>query len=180
MVETGTFRGTTTEFLWHISGVPVYSVESEARFYQYASMRLAGISDIHLVHSDSRDFLRQIASDVAVPRETVFFYLDAHRDADLPLLDEVVTIWKHWTDPVIMIDDFEVPGDGGYGFDDYGEGRQLSLDYLPIDRLADLGVLVPTLASGDETGAKRGCAVLVKTSRVVSLCASAGLRAIFP
>ena len=61
-----------------------------------------------------------------------------------------------------MIDDFQVPHDPGYGFDDYGPmcGR-LTIDFIE-DLIAeyDLSVCFPAFASVDETGSKRGCVIL--------------------
>src|SRR5687767_9801389 len=66
IVETGTFRGTTTEFLAQF-GVPVYSVEAEPRYHAFAAMRLRASRDqVHLSLADSRAFLRRLASDATV------------------------------------------------------------------------------------------------------------------
>jgi hypothetical protein len=84
------------------------------------------------------------------------FYLDAHWYADLPLRDEIRTIQENWTDFIVLIDDFEVPGDAGYGADRYGKTR-LSLGYV-ADLITEAGIDVyfPRIRSGDETGARRG------------------------
>ncbi|MGH7488291.1 MAG: hypothetical protein ACREMY_22235, partial [bacterium] len=59
---------------------------------------------------------------------------------------------------VLMIDDFQVPGDPGYSFDDYGPGKALTSEYLP--ELNGWGLFYPCAPSSSETGARRGCAVL--------------------
>jgi hypothetical protein len=169
VVETGTYRGTTTEFLWHLTGRPVFSVESERRSFEYAKRRFARNESVQLSLSDSRIFLQRLVDNDEVPKKTVLFYLDAHWGADLPLRDELVIIAQHWSDPIIVIDDFAVPGDPGYGFDDYGEGRSLTLDYLPPNAIEDMVVLFPSLPSRLETGARRGCAVLVERTRELDL-----------
>ena len=55
-----------------------------------------------------------------------------------------------------MVDDFQVPGDAGYQFDDYGEGKKLSLNYL--NPVAHLGFtpFFPTLPSSEESGVNAG------------------------
>jgi hypothetical protein len=60
-----------------------------------------------------------------------------------------------------MIDDFRVPGDAGYRYDDYGRGKSLSMhDFgAQFERLA-LKPYFPAVSSGDETGAGSGCVVL--------------------
>ena len=60
---------------------------------------------------------------------------------------------------MVVVDDFEVPGDTGYTFDDYGPGKRLCVDYLPD--VPGWGLFFPSLASAEETGGRRGCAVLV-------------------
>jgi hypothetical protein len=130
IVETGTFRGTTSDLLAR-SGLPVYTVEAHPRFYTYCRARFwrEGRSNLHLYQSDSRTFLRQLEADPAVPKEDVFFYLDAHWGEDLPLREELEIIFGNWRRSVVMIDDFHVPG-FRYKFDDYGPGKALNLEYL--------------------------------------------------
>lgn len=160
VVETGAFRATTTEFLATESGLPVYTVESYPRFFHYARLRLRRQKLVHVEKGDSRAFLEKLASDPAVCKQNAFFYLDSHWGDDLPLKREVELIAKFWQSVVIMIDDFVVPGDCGYGFDEYGAGR-LSLELLhPLSSLG-LTAFFPAIPSEQETGRKRGCVVLV-------------------
>jgi hypothetical protein len=44
----------------------------------------------------------------------LFFYLDAHWNEDLPLAEEIDLIFSRSPCAVVMIDDFEVPGDPGF------------------------------------------------------------------
>lgn len=118
VVETGTYRGTTTEFLHHVTGGPVFSIESVPRYHDFASRRFAVSDPVHLRLGDSRPVLAQLAEDDRCPKHQVLFYLDAHWARDLPLHGELELIRRRWHDCVVMIDDFEVPGDPGYGFDD--------------------------------------------------------------
>lgn len=69
-----------------------------------------------------------------------------------------------WHSSVIMIDDFEVPGDPGYGYDEYGSLGRICLEYLPP--LSEVGLVpfFPSIPSTEETGFKMGCAVLTDTS----------------
>jgi hypothetical protein len=91
----------------------------------------------------------------------VFFYLDAHWNADLPLNAELDLIGTHWQSYVIMIDDFQVPDDNGYGYDDYGPGKVLDLSLLEAQiKKYNLKVFFPAARSNEESGGKRGCVVL--------------------
>jgi hypothetical protein len=159
VVETGTYRGESTLFFAD-TGCPVYSSEVDPRFWSYSRARLRSRSNAHLYLGDSRESLRQLIQDSAMPKDRVFFYLDAHWREDLPLREEVDLIFRHWTRPVVMVDDFQVPDDPGYKFDDYGEGKKLSLAYL--NPVAHLGFIpfFPALPSSEEVGIKRGWVVL--------------------
>jgi hypothetical protein len=161
VVETGTYRGTTTQFLFEESKLPVYSVEAHARYFRHAWWRFRHVPSVSIRRGDSRWFLEALAHEDHVPMDRVFFYLDAHWDDDLPLHVEIDSIVQNWTRPVIMIDDFQVPGDIGYTFDDYGPKKRLCIDYLASSRARSLVPYFPTLPSGQESGSKRGCVVLV-------------------
>jgi hypothetical protein len=159
-VETGTWLGGSTAFIADVFGCSVWSVEADLNAFQFASRTLGGRPDICLEFGDTRVFL----SDIALRLETdvpVFFYLDAHwDDADLPLWEEIRIIFEAWSQPVVLIDDFAVPGDDGYGFDDYGPGRSLTLATLSGHLPPGVVALFPVLASTEESGARRGCCVL--------------------
>lgn len=159
IVETGTFRGTTTEFL-AASGLPVLSVESDPRYHAYASWRLRRLRRrVRLYLGDSREFLRQLAHDPQFSEQRIFFYLDAHWHADLPLRDELQVIFNRWPDSTVMVDDFQVPGTT-YGYDDYGRGNVLNLEYLEPLRHLDLAPFFPAVGPERETGQRRGSVVL--------------------
>lgn len=164
IVETGTFRGTTTEFFAQFA-VPVYSVEAEPRFHHFAACRFRESNRVHLALGDSRSFLSRLAADPTVPKNNVFFYLDAHWNADLPLAQEITTIFANWQQAVIMVDDFEVPGDS-YAYDDYGPGAALNAEYLDRLNRTDMHRFYPSLRAAGETGAKRGCVVLCNDAQV--------------
>ena len=166
IVETGTFRGTTTEFFAR-AGLPVYSVEIDLREHGFASQRLSHLRDrVHLFHGNSPEFLQSLADDSAFPKSNVFFYLDAHVQSaqvyhQAPLVEELETIFANWNEAVVMVDDFQVPGTA-YGFDDWGPDRNLDLACLEPLKHLELSFFFPTLDPKNETGAKRGCVVLCR------------------
>ena len=161
VVETGTWTGDTTGFMAETSRLPVFSCELNYRSHTLARRRLVDFAGITLQLSDSRRFLSELAGDPVIANSKTFFYLDAHWYADLPLLEEVALIAKSWSDFVIMVDDFQVPGDEGYGYDDYGPGKALTLEYLSeAIRERSLTAYFPSARSADESGHKRGCVIL--------------------
>ena len=166
IVETGTFRGSTTAY-FATFGAPVYSVELNARHAGFAEQRLARHAHVHLYVNNSPDFLRGLANDPAFPKDSVIFYLDAHWYRHLPLAEELEIIFANWRNAIVMVDDFEVPGTD-YTFDDYGPGHALTLAYLDPLAPFNLTPFFPAADSSAETGLKRGCVVLCKESGMIT------------
>lgn len=160
IVETGTYRGTTTEYFRRTTGVPVHSFEVAPRSYGFARARLRSAPQVYLHHCDSRAGLADLAARRALPSGPLFFYLDAHGLGALPLAEEVDLVFAHWAEAVVMIDDFAVPDDPGYGFDAYGPGEVLTLDYLGSRTAPPMALWLPACRSAEESGARRGCIVL--------------------
>ena len=163
IIETGTFRGVTTQFLISASEVPVYSIEAIPRYFKYTDRVLRQqlqpehLSRLRLMFGDSRSVL----PDLGRLSGTGLFYLDAHWQDDLPLWEELDLVRRMWSNAVVVIDDFAVPGDDGYGFDDYGGRNRLTPENLPSWVWTDRKVCYPTRPSAKETGSKRGCIVIM-------------------
>lgn len=163
--ETGTFHGSTTSYMSNNSRLPIYTVEGHERTFGYCRARFWNNKLVNLSFGDSRLFLMSLLKDTKFQNVPIFFYLDAHWDQNLPLLEECQIILDHKIHAVIMIDDFEVVGDKGYKFDDYGDGKQLTLEYLqPI--VNSVSMFFPNCKSDQETGAKKGCIVLGTSENV--------------
>lgn len=166
IIETGTYRGVTTEWLAGF-GVPVLTIEADDLSFHFARRRLARFAHVRAAHGDSVDVLRK------EPREDepVFLYLDAHREAYLPLRDELHTIFDRMPRAVVLIDDCAVPEDAGYGYND-----ALNVQYLERSKLpATSRVFFPTVPSREETGHRRGAAVLTADLRLAELVAATPL-----
>jgi hypothetical protein len=158
IVETGTFRGSTTRFLAENSGgAAVYSCEYGPLNFEFAKWRLRGKPNLFLFNLDSRKFIRELS----VSRQAkTFFYLDAHWGADLPLREELELIFRDFENFVVMIDDFEVPNDPGYEVDDYGPGKRLSLRDFPLHKDGRITCYFPARAASQESGLRRGAIIL--------------------
>jgi len=162
IIETGTYTGNTTGYMAKTSCLPVYTCELNNIYLSIARKRLEGMSNINFMLSDSRRFLHELAKKEVCKRKS-FIYLDAHGYEDVPLKEEIEIICNNWKDFVIMVDDFQVPGDSGYGYDNYGKNKTLSLNnYTQVITKHDLVPFFPTLPSAEETGYKRGCIILAK------------------
>jgi hypothetical protein len=164
IVETGTYRGTTTEWLAAFQA-PVYSCEASAENFGFSRARLGAIPNVHLLHMDSRAALRHILTGPLSLQwnQPILFYLDAHWHDDLPLADEIDIIFAAAPRAIVLVDDFQVPDDPGYAFDDYGPGKVLTPECI-ADSVArhSLAAYYPLTPSARETGAKRGCVALAK------------------
>ena len=160
IVETGSFRGSSTQFMASNSGLPLFSCEINPRFFFYSHARLKPFANATLLREDSRAFLRDLFTRKQLPAGTIFFYLDAHWTEDLPLWDELNLIFSSGVPSVVMIDDFRVPGDSGYTYDDYGTGKCLCVHDLRKSVVADVTLFFPRMSSAAETGQKRGSLIV--------------------
>jgi hypothetical protein len=174
VLETGTFRGTTTEFFANSPDVSrVDSVEANDRSFGFAAERFRFSSKVRLTFGDSRKALSVILA-TSIKNDRFFVYLDAHWGDDIPLAEEVHLLLRSRHPCIIMVDDFRVPHDPGYGYDDYGSGKELTSDYLFRNEL-NLSLYYPAVDSSQETGARRGCTVFATDSGLEPLLASSKL-----
>ncbi len=173
IIETGTWVGNTTGFMAKTSNLPVYTCELKKQFNSLAKLRLKDIPNITFALSDSRVFLRSLAAVNTLKIRMPFIYLDAHwYEEELPLQEELEIIYNGWKDFVIMIDDFYVHGDDGYGYDSYGK-KTLSLEVFSEVMLKyELIPFFPALSSIEETGFKRGCVVLARKGKFSEILGS--------
>ncbi len=162
IIETGTYLGQTTEWLAAFQ-TPIYSCEYSDENFGFAKERLKNFENIKLRQGDSLVALKAFLEGplVQLRESPLLFYLDAHWGADLPLAEEVDQIFSNCSNVLVLIDDFQVIGDEGYRYDDYGQGKNLTLDYLreAVEKFG-LSAHSPSILSKDETGAKRGCVLL--------------------
>jgi predicted O-methyltransferase YrrM len=169
IVETGTFLGTTTEWMAGFQ-VPVITCENSAECFGFARARLRPLRNVTITLGDSREFLRGLPQDKRfdASNATILFYLDAHWNADLPLAAEIDIVFNSCPKAAVLMDDFEVPGDPGYDFDSYGPDLALNASYIDTAvRNHGLETFYPSTPSSTETGMRRGCVVLCKDEGVV-------------
>jgi hypothetical protein len=188
IVETGTSLGATTELMSQ-TGLLVFTIELHPRNYGFARARFWRRQKVKLLHGDSRASLVKLFDGALQPlsNRTIFFYLDAHYYDDLPLAEEIDIIFSQCPLAVVMVDDFEVPSDVGYGYDDYGPGRALVSGYIrPAISAHDLQAFYPSTPSvadypstpmaaaglAEPGRLRRGCVVLVKEAHHGAVLAS--------
>lgn len=159
VVETGTFLGTTTEFFAQF-GLPVVTAEHNPDVAARASERLRKFGNVDLRICDSVLMLQSLVQEPIDRNVPTLFYLDAHWEKHLPLRQEAELAIGNFSKAVLLIDDFAVPDDPGYTFDDYGSGNRLDLAYLMAAKLPAIMTYFPSTPSHQETGARRGCVVV--------------------
>jgi hypothetical protein len=160
IIETGTWTGNTTGYMAETTGLPVWSCELNHRFHFISKTRLADFPEVHLALGDSRSFLAGLLQG-ELARQRLFYYLDAHWYDDLPLVEELGLIGSKCDNFVVMIDDFQVPEDSGYKYDDYGPGKALALGLIKdVIECHHLATFFPATPSTEDTGARRGCIVI--------------------
>lgn len=168
IIETGTYRGTTTEWFAGF-GIPVLTIEEDERAFRFASRRLERFPHVRVVHASSVAALERVPRE----RDPVFCYLDAHREASLPLRGELRVIFDRMPRAIVLIDDFAIPDDPGYGFGDYGPGAVVNVQYIESSDLPrGIGLFFPRVPSSEESGHRRGAAVLTADPRLAELLAA--------
>jgi predicted O-methyltransferase YrrM len=168
-VETGTYLGTSTPYLAALAERGAITIEISDHFAERARRRFAANhADAQIVQllGDSVERIRQVLDGLDPHSDRVLAYLDAHWQDSVPTSAELAALADWGGTWVAVVDDFEVPGDPGYGFDAYG-ATVVGLDLVP-DR-PDLVAFVPSVPSAAETGARRGTGVVMPPSVLASL-----------
>ncbi|MDP4002719.1 hypothetical protein [Methylobacterium sp. NEAU K] len=159
IIETGSFRGVSTAWLARNFQKPIYTCEIERMHALQAIQNTKQFQNVTVSIEDSRKFLISVLERIN-PDSSVIFYLDAHWENDLPLVEELEIIYRRHYRSVVIIDDFMVPDDVDYGWDDYGEGKSLDVRMLAGKVPIGTELFFPTLPGHQESGARRGCCVI--------------------
>ena len=165
--ETGTNLGHSTPFLARVLGCEVWTAEIDPASAERVRRRFAHSPALHVREGDSPAVLAELVDRFGPGRP--FFYLDAHWRDHLPLWDELAVVFAHADDPIVMIDDFAVPGDPGYGYDDYGPGHVLDIEHLRPHVPEGFTWWFPALPASVETGARRGCVLIAREEHAAAL-----------
>ena len=155
------------------TGRRVISVEANPAFFGFAKRRLLNRRNVELMYGFSQAVLTEVLDGDLRPMrdERLFFYLDAHgKSRPLPLAEEIDIIFDRCSSAVVMVDDFMVPGDEGYAYEDYGQGQELTPKYIaPGIARHDLAVFYPSTPAASEDGKRRGCVVLCKSGDLAEM-----------
>jgi len=128
-VETGTFLGRSTAFAAGANPeVPVFTAEISAEYFDLARRRLQAFPNVSQYHMHSADFMRLLVAEEKAVGDFPVFFLDAHWYDDWPLVRELELIRNHCPRAIVVIDDFQVPGQPQFPYDNYGREKVCGLD----------------------------------------------------
>lgn len=164
VIESGSFLGTTTQYLSVLARVKTYSIEINQKFSRIAKSRLSGdISNdrVQIIDGDSATQFPRILEGIDSKNSCVLAYLDAHWLEHIPLHEELQSLLDWGGDFVAIIDDFYIPGDQGYGYDIY-ENHRVDVTHVPVSE--QISIWIPSESSTEESGARRGTAYIVSAS----------------
>lgn len=157
IIETGSYTGSTTMYLASF-GTPVFSIEIMPDHYYIARFRMRKCANVTLALGASARLLEWLRGGNCLPISRPLFYLDAHWGEDLPLRQELDQIWNGWAEAVVVIDDFKVPHDSGFGYDDYGPGKVIDLELCSPP--PSVCTYWPNHSAGEESGHRRGASYM--------------------
>lgn len=166
-VETGTYLGWSTELVarW-FPNLPVISCEIVDTNYHIARDALKKYPNItqHLGSSD-KILGTLIGASAPLLGECPIFYLDAHWQLYWPLRNELSHISGAHLKGVIVIDDFEVPGQPQFGYDidggasgANGGGQRCNFDYIKpaLSQENQMQIFYPKYSARDAFGCTAG------------------------
>ena len=146
-------------------GLPVETVEAHPRYPAFSAAWLRKKVNVKLYLDSSVPFLKDRVGRTT--RDTrQLFYLDAHWENYLPLREELELIFETYRNAIVVIDDFNVEDDPGYGFDSYGPDKTLNLDLLRRCNVPPMFIFYPSTRSDQETGMRRGWAVITTNAEM--------------
>jgi len=127
VIETGTWKGTTTKLLSAMAE-KVFTVEINEDYFK-ETKDLDNYENIIREFGNSPEILEKWFKEDSVKQPSLFF-LDAHWNEYNPLLDELKIIAKYnMNKSIIVIHDFYNPFHEEFGYDQYGD-ITYNIDYI--------------------------------------------------
>lgn len=162
-IESGSFLGTTSQYLTTMVSEKTFSIEINKEFSDIAKLRLSSeilSNQLEIIEGNSAERMPSILAKMNPASSTILAYLDAHWLDEIPLRVELQSLLNWGGQFVAIIDDFYIPDDLGYGFDQYVNHR---VDISHIPQSDNLTVWIPSQSSSLESGARRGTAYVVSS-----------------
>jgi hypothetical protein len=134
----------------------MYTIEiDEATFEKAKARHQSNYRDLDITHilGDSAHEIEKVLNVLDPATDRVIAYLDAHWLDAIPTKEELNKLVAWGGDWIAIIDDFQVPNDSGYSFDQYGE---VTIGKSQVPKHSGIRTFTPSISSEMETGAKRG------------------------
>lgn len=130
-VETGANVGTTLRFVADRNPhLECYSCEPDLLAYKLLKKNISGFTNCNVKRMYSEDFLMDLFKNTGIVNEMPVFWLDAHGYGfPWPLKNEISLITNSVMKAFILIDDFKVPDNDSFLFDEYN-GQVCSYEYI--------------------------------------------------
>ncbi len=160
-IETGTYVGTTTQYLTSMVTNKTYSIEMNRKYLEIAKNRLGKeieSGSLDLILGSSNIEMRNVLMQLDPNEHRVLAYLDAHWLDYVPLKNEIQSLLEWGGSFIAIVDDFMIPSDTGYGYDQYLNYR---IDISMIPQSDKISTWIPSELSISESGARRGTAYLI-------------------
>jgi len=146
-IETGTNVGTTLAYVAKKHpDVQCLSCEPDGQAFDHAVKNVESCSNVHIYNEVSQEFIGRLEKDFSyLFEDNCLFWLDAHGYGfDWPLRDEIEFITNNFDSGIILIDDFKVPGEEQFGYDEY-DNQICSFEYIQnsINPQLDYGLYYP-------------------------------------
>jgi len=118
-IETDTNVGSTLHyFARHFPATPCFSCEPDPDAFNFARKKSAELKNAQVFQQTSPGFLHNL--DKSVLNRDTLFWVDSHGYGfKWPLREEVAFITNSFRRGCIFIDDFKVPGQPQFSFDEY-------------------------------------------------------------
>lgn len=144
-VETGTYLGHSSEFIAiQFPALPLFTTEINDSFFDLAQQRLSAYPQVKQFKKHTLDFLKQDLIHFDLGERPVFF-IDAQREQDWPLIEELTFIKEHYQNAILVVDDMQVPGQPQFPYDNYGGDKVCDLPHIaPILKDFCKNCLIPT------------------------------------
>jgi predicted O-methyltransferase YrrM len=160
-IESGSYLGTTTQYLASFASQKTYSIEINKQYASVAKDRLKADIEtgrVEIIEGNSAQHFPQIFKTINPQTSKIFAYLDAHWLENIPLMEEIQSLLDWGGDFIAVIDDFYIPQDLGYGYDLY-ENHRVDITHIPVSN--EISVWIPSEKSNSESGARRGTAYII-------------------
>lgn len=131
-IETGTSVASTTRYVAEkFPHLHIYGCEPDRNAFDFSMTKLKDYKNVLVKRQTSPEFLYELTkNNPSILEKDTIFWLDSHANGfKWPLRDEVMFITSYFSKGYIFIDDFLVPENPQFGYDEY-DGQVCSLEYI--------------------------------------------------